>query len=87
MAFLIYAIDNEGMESLRESLRESHRNHLKSVGSKLISSGALLSEKKKNSRRGRNQRHDWQKQDRQDYRVHTVFKKRLCLAVQDFEQS
>ena len=42
MAYLIFAIDFDGMDEKREDLREAHRRHLKSVGSKLLASGALL---------------------------------------------
>ena len=44
MPYLIYAIDYEGKDSLRESLREAHREHLSTVGNRLLASGALLSE-------------------------------------------
>ena len=43
MPYLILAYDHEGMESIRESLRDQHRAHLKSMGVKLLGSGALLS--------------------------------------------
>jgi len=48
MAYLIYAIDFENQEEIRESLREAHRQHLRSVGRKLIGSGALLDDDGKN---------------------------------------
>ena len=44
MAYLIYAIDHEGMHNNREEIREAHRNHLRSIGIKLLASGALLAE-------------------------------------------
>ena len=44
MPYLIYAIDREGVEKVREDLREAHRSHLKSAGSRLLASGALLDE-------------------------------------------
>jgi uncharacterized protein YciI len=47
MPYLIYALDHDGMEQTRETIREAHRNHLKSQGAKLLASGALLSEDKK----------------------------------------
>ena len=46
MAFLIYAYDHEGMDKKRESIRQAHREHLSSVGNKLIASGALLDDDK-----------------------------------------
>ena len=42
MPYLIYAIDHDGMDDTREALRQQHRDHLASVGSKLLGSGALL---------------------------------------------
>lgn len=44
MAYLIYAIDKDGIERLREAYRKQHRAHLKSAGKMLIASGALLEE-------------------------------------------
>ena len=44
MAYLIYAIDRDNVDSKRENLRSAHRAHLKSAGSKLLESGALLSD-------------------------------------------
>jgi uncharacterized protein YciI len=44
MPFLIYAVDHEGRDTLRESLREAHRTHLRSAGSSLLASGALLAD-------------------------------------------
>lgn len=44
MAYLIYALDHEGMEERREKIRQEHRYHLKMAGKKLLASGALLSE-------------------------------------------
>ena len=44
MAFLIYALDHEGKDERRESLREAHRAHLRSQGGKLLASGALLAD-------------------------------------------
>lgn len=44
MPHLILAFDHDEMEDLRESLREDHRCHLKSIGKKLLASGALLSD-------------------------------------------
>ncbi len=43
MPYLILAYDHGGMESIRESLRDQHRAHLKNIGVKLLGSGALLS--------------------------------------------
>lgn len=40
--YLIIAFDNDGMEARREELRQAHRDHLKSMGKRLIGSGALL---------------------------------------------
>ena len=42
MPYLIYVQDYEGMEDIRESIREQHRQHLKSIGNSLLASGALL---------------------------------------------
>lgn len=42
MAYLIYAIDHENKDTQRENLRDAHREHLKSIGKKLLASGALL---------------------------------------------
>ena len=44
MPYLIYAIDHEGKETIREELRQKHRDHLQSAGTKLLGSGALLSD-------------------------------------------
>lgn len=44
MPYLIYALDYENMETTREMIRDNHRNHLRSVGKKLLASGALLAE-------------------------------------------
>lgn len=44
MPYLIYAIDHDGMDEIRENLRQKHRDHLSSAGKKLLGSGALLSE-------------------------------------------
>lgn len=44
MAYLIYAIDHPGKNDIRENIREQHRQHLRSVGKKLLASGALLDE-------------------------------------------
>lgn len=44
MPYLIYAIDFEGKQEIRESLREAHRDHLKRQGMKILAAGALLSE-------------------------------------------
>lgn len=48
MAYLIYAVDHDGMDSVRGSLRGKHREHLKSIGEKLLESGALLDESGEN---------------------------------------
>ncbi|MDF1678858.1 MAG: YciI family protein [Legionellaceae bacterium] len=42
MPYLIYAHDFDGMELKREQIREAHRKHLRSIGDKLLASGALL---------------------------------------------
>ena len=42
MPYLIYVEDHIGMNDIRESLREEHRKHLKSLGGLLLASGALL---------------------------------------------
>ena len=42
MPYLIYAIDHDGMDKIREELRHEHREHLGSAGKKLLGSGALL---------------------------------------------
>lgn len=44
MAFLITSYDHPGMDSTREAVRDAHRQHLASVGKKLLASGALLGE-------------------------------------------
>lgn len=44
MPYLIYALDHENKDSVREALREAHRVHLRSIGSRLLASGALLAE-------------------------------------------
>lgn len=44
VTYLIYAIDNENMNAKREEIREKHRTHLRSMGKKLLASGALLSD-------------------------------------------
>jgi uncharacterized protein len=44
MAFLIYAIDCEGMSERREPLLAAHRAHLRAQGRKLLASGALIAE-------------------------------------------
>ncbi len=44
MPYLIYAIDHDGMDKVREAFRQKHRDHLGSIGKKLLGSGALLSE-------------------------------------------
>ena len=42
MAYLIYAIDLPDKNDIRETIRDQHRQHLRSVGKKLLASGALL---------------------------------------------
>ncbi len=44
MPFLIYATDFEGKEKVRENLRDAHREHLKSAGKSILTSGALLAD-------------------------------------------
>ena len=44
MPYLIYAIDHDDKNDIREELRQKHRDHLSSVGKKLLGSGALLDE-------------------------------------------
>lgn len=44
MAYLIYAIDFENMDETREKNRDAHRDHLRTIGKKLLASGALLDE-------------------------------------------
>ena len=44
MPYLIYAVDHDGMDEIREQLRQDHRQHLSSAGKKLLGSGALLSD-------------------------------------------
>lgn len=44
MPYLIYAIDFPEMELKRESIRQAHRDYLKSHGAKILASGALLDE-------------------------------------------
>jgi uncharacterized protein YciI len=44
MTYLIYAIDFEEQDDKREEIRIAHRDHLRSIGNKLLASGALLSE-------------------------------------------
>ncbi|SHO46823.1 YciI family protein [Desulfopila aestuarii] len=44
MPYIIYAIDKEGQDILREEIRDEHRKHLGSLGPKLLYSGALLDE-------------------------------------------
>ena len=47
MPYLIYALDHDNMDEVREKIRDEHRAHLKSVGKKLLASGALLGEDEK----------------------------------------
>jgi uncharacterized protein len=47
MPYLIYAIDHPEMEEKRESIRQAHRDFLKSYGAKVLASGALLKEDEK----------------------------------------
>lgn len=42
MPYLIYARDFNDMDAEREQIREAHREHLRSIGNKLLASGALL---------------------------------------------
>ncbi len=42
MPYLIYARDFEEMDVQREQIRDAHREHLRSIGDKLLASGALL---------------------------------------------
>ncbi|KTC99043.1 YciI-like protein [Legionella geestiana] len=42
MPYLIYARDFDNMDAQREQIREAHREHLRSIGDKLLASGALL---------------------------------------------
>jgi uncharacterized protein YciI len=44
MPYLIYARDSEGMDMQREQIRDAHREHLRSIGDKLLTSGALIDE-------------------------------------------
>ena len=44
MSYLIYAIDFDDMHERREKIRSAHRDHLRSIGEKLLASGALLDE-------------------------------------------
>jgi uncharacterized protein YciI len=44
MPYLIYAYDLEGESEKREQIREAHREHLRSIGDKLLASGELLDE-------------------------------------------
>lgn len=44
MPFLIYAIDHPEADAQRESLKQAHRDHLKSYGAKILASGTLLGE-------------------------------------------
>lgn len=44
MPYLVYARDWEGMEAQREQVRTAHRDYLRSMGEKLLASGALLDE-------------------------------------------
>ncbi len=44
MPYLIYARDFEEMDAQREQIRDAHREHLRSIGDKLLASGALLDE-------------------------------------------
>lgn len=37
MPYLIYALDYEDMDIKREEIRNAHREHLRSVGKKIIS--------------------------------------------------
>jgi uncharacterized protein YciI len=46
MPYLVIAHDHENCGEIREKLRESHRDHLRSYGKKLLASGAILDEKK-----------------------------------------
>tara|TARA_R110000868_G_scaffold411409_1_gene703762 strand:- start:1984 stop:2310 length:327 start_codon:yes stop_codon:yes gene_type:complete len=40
--YLIYARDFENRDEAREHIREAHRDHLRSIGDKLLTAGALL---------------------------------------------
>ncbi len=42
MPYLIYALDFKNKAKQREKIREAHRTHLRSMGKKLLASGALL---------------------------------------------
>lgn len=44
MPYLIYVLDHDDMDTIRETMRNEHRSHLKSAGKKLLASGALLAE-------------------------------------------
>jgi hypothetical protein len=44
MKYLIYARDHDGMSDKREAHREAHRDHLRSMGTRLLASGALLAD-------------------------------------------
>ena len=44
MPYLIYAEDYNNKDHIRESIRISHRDYLKSIGKHLLASGALLSD-------------------------------------------
>jgi uncharacterized protein len=44
MPYLIYAIDYDNKDVVREEVRELHRQYLRSLGVKLLASGALLDE-------------------------------------------
>lgn len=44
MPYLIYAIDFDNMDQIREQNRDAHRKHLRSIGDKLLASGAILDE-------------------------------------------
>ena len=44
MPYIIYAIDKQGQGRLREEIRDKHRQHLASIGKRLLFSGAILDE-------------------------------------------
>ncbi len=46
MPYLIIAHDYENCSEIREKLRQEHRDHLRSVGKKLLASGAILDNEK-----------------------------------------
>ena len=48
MPYLIIAHDYKNQDEIREKLRTAHREYLKSAGTKILASGAILDDEEKN---------------------------------------